>query len=123
MKPGGAAGIQTITIADRFFETYANSTDFIKRYVFPGGMLPSVKALKAEVARAGLSWQGASAFGLDYAATLAEWHRRFLAAWDEIGAMGFDNRFKKLWEFYLSYCEAGFRAATTDVMQIRLARG
>jgi cyclopropane-fatty-acyl-phospholipid synthase len=123
MKPGGAAGIQTITIADRFFETYANSTDFIKRYVFPGGMLPSVKVLKAEVARAGLSWQGASAFGLDYAATLAEWHRRFLAAWDEIGAMGFDNRFKKLWEFYLSYCEAGFRAATTDVMQIRLARG
>lgn len=123
LKPGGAAGIQTITIADRFFETYSNSTDFIKRYVFPGGMLPSVKALKKEVDQAGLSWQGASAFGLDYAATLAEWHRRFLAAWDEIGAMGFDERFKKLWEFYLSYCEAGFRAATTDVMQIRLARG
>lgn len=122
LKPGGAAGIQTITIADRFFDTYSHSSDFIKRYVFPGGMLPSVGALKKEVSRAGLAWQGAAAFGQDYAATLAEWRRRFLAAWDEIVAMGFDDRFKKLWQFYLSYCEAGFKAATTDVMQIRLAR-
>ncbi len=122
LKPGGAAGIQTITIADRFFETYSNSTDFIKRYVFPGGMLPSPGALMKEVERAGLAWQGAAAFGEDYALTLSEWRRRFLAAWDEIVAMGFDERFKKLWQFYLSYCEAGFRAATTDVMQIRLTR-
>ena len=123
LKPGGAAGIQTITIADRFFEHYSHSTDFIKRYVFPGGMLPSVSALKSEVSRAGLLWQGAAAFGDDYAATLAEWRRRFLGAWDEIVALGFDDKFKKLWQFYLSYCEAGFKAATTDVMQIRLARG
>jgi cyclopropane-fatty-acyl-phospholipid synthase len=122
LKPGGAAGIQTITIADRFFDTYSHSTDFIKRYVFPGGMLPSERALKNEVSRAGLSWQDTSAFGQDYAATLAEWRRRFLAAWDEIVALGFDDKFKKLWQFYLSYCEAGFRAATTDVIQIRLAR-
>ncbi len=122
LKPGGAAGIQTITIADRYFDTYSRSTDFIKRYVFPGGMLPSVGALKNEVSRAGLTWQDAAAFGQDYAATLAEWRRRFLAAWDEIVAMGFDDKFKKLWQFYLSYCEAGFRAATTDVMQIRLAK-
>jgi len=122
LKPGGLAGIQTITIADRFFETYSRSTDFIKRYVFPGGMLPSERALVEETKRAGLIWQGATAFGQDYAATLAEWRRRFLAAWDEIVAMGFDEKFKKLWQFYLSYCEAGFKAATTDVMQIRLAR-
>ncbi|MFZ5616191.1 MAG: class I SAM-dependent methyltransferase [Pseudomonadota bacterium] len=122
LKPGGVAGIQTITIANRFFDTYSRSTDFIKRYVFPGGMLPSPDALKSEVARAGLLWQDAAAFGQDYAMTLAEWRRRFLAAWDEIVAMGFDEKFKKLWQFYLSYCEAGFKAATTDVMQIRLAR-
>lgn len=122
LKPGGVAGIQTITIADRFFDTYSRSTDFIKRYVFPGGMLPSPDALRREVARAGLLWQDAAAFGQDYAMTLAEWRRRFLAAWDEIVAMGFDEKFKKLWQFYLSYCEAGFKAATTDVMQIRLAR-
>lgn len=122
LKPGGVAGIQTITIADRFFDTYSRSTDFIKRYVFPGGMLPSPGALRREVARAGLLWQDTAAFGQDYATTLAEWRRRFLAAWDEILAMGFDEKFKKLWQFYLSYCEAGFKAATTDVMQIRLAR-
>ena len=122
LKPGGAAGIQTITIADRFFDKYSRSTDFIKRYVFPGGMLPSERALKSEVAGAGLCWQDAAAFGQDYAATLAEWRRRFLAAWDDIVALGFDDKFKKLWQFYLSYCEAGFKAATTDVMQIRLAR-
>lgn len=122
LKPDGVAGIQTITIADRFFETYAHSTDFIKRYIFPGGMLPSPSALREEVLRAGLDWQGAASFGQDYALTLAEWRRRFVAAWDDILAMGFDERFRKLWQFYLSYCEAGFKAATTDVMQIRLAR-
>ncbi len=123
LEPGGVAGVQTITIADRYFDTYSRSTDFIKRYVFPGGMLPSRDALMRETSRAGLLWQGAAAFGQDYAATLAEWRRRFLAAWDDIVALGFDDKFKKLWQFYLSYCEAGFKAATTDVMQIRLARG
>ena len=122
LKPGGVAGIQTITIADRFFRTYSHSSDFIKRYVFPGGMLPSPEALRLETERAGLLWQGAAAFGQDYARTLAEWRRRFFVAWDDIVALGFDERFKKLWQFYLSYCEAGFKAATTDVMQIRLAR-
>ena len=122
LKPGGAAGIQTITIADRFFSTYSRSSDFIKRYVFPGGMLASPDVLKRETLRAGLVWQGASAFGQDYARTLAEWRSRFFAAWDDIVQMGFDERFRKLWQFYLSYCEAGFKAATTDVMQIRLAR-
>ncbi len=122
LRPGGVAALQIITIADRFFGPYSRSTDFIQRYVFPGGMLPSPYVLQQEVERAGLCWQGAAAFGQDYARTLAEWRRRFLAAWEEIVALGFDEKFKKLWQFYLSYCEAGFKAATTDVMQIRLAR-
>jgi cyclopropane-fatty-acyl-phospholipid synthase len=122
LKPGGAAGLQIITIADRFFDAYSRGSDFIQQYVFPGGMLPSPSILKAEIERAGLRWNGAAEFGQDYAQTLAEWHRRFLASWNDIIAMGFDERFKKLWRFYLSYCEAGFRARTTDVMQVTLAR-
>ena len=122
LKPGGAAGLQIITIADRFFDAYSRGSDFIQQYVFPGGMLPSPSILKREVERAGLGWKGASAFGQDYARTLAEWHERFLSSWSDIIAMGFDERFKKLWRFYLSYCEAGFRARTTDVMQVTLAR-
>jgi cyclopropane-fatty-acyl-phospholipid synthase len=122
LKPGGAAGLQIITIADRFFDAYSRGSDFIQQYVFPGGMLPSPTILKREIERAGLGWRGASAFGQDYARTLAEWHQRFLASWNDIIAMGFDDRFKKLWRFYLSYCEAGFRARTTDVMQVTLAR-
>ncbi|GAB4520038.1 MAG: cyclopropane-fatty-acyl-phospholipid synthase family protein [Amphiplicatus sp.] len=122
LRPGGVAGLQIITIADRFFDTYQRSTDFIQRYVFPGGMLPSVSALKEQAARAGLAWRDAVSFGEDYARTLADWRRRFLAAWDDIRPLGFDDRFKKLWRFYLSYCEAGFRAATTNVHQIALTR-
>ncbi len=122
LKPGGVAGLQIITIADRFFEHYLRSPDFIQRYVFPGGMLPSPGALRRQVANAGLIWRDASEFGEDYARTLGEWRRRFLGAWDDIAAMGFDDRFKKLWRYYLSYCEAGFRARTTDVMQLAISR-
>jgi cyclopropane-fatty-acyl-phospholipid synthase len=122
LKPGGAAGLQVITIADRFFDAYRRSTDFIQRYVFPGGMLPSPSILRDQVERAGLVWREAGAYGQHYARTLSEWHKRFLATWDDIERMGFDERFKKLWRFYLGYCEAGFRAGTTDVMQVVAAR-
>lgn len=122
LKPGGVAGLQIITIADRFFEEYRRSTDFIQRYVFPGGMLPSPSALRAQVEKAGLVWREATAYGRHYARTLNEWHQRFLRAWDKIEPLGFDQRFKKLWRFYLGYCEAGFRAGTTDVYQIAAAR-
>ncbi len=122
LKPGGAAGLQIITIADRFFDAYSRGSDFIQQYVFPGGMLPSPAILDREIARAGLLRRGDAAFGLDYARTLAEWRRRFLASWNDILAMGFDERFKKLWQFYLSYCEAGFRARTTDVIQVCLVK-
>jgi len=122
LKPGGLAGLQIITIADRFFDAYSKSTDFIQRYVFPGGMLPSPAILQREIESAGLLIRSSQSFGADYAETLIEWRRRFLAAWDEVRAMGFDERFAKLWRFYLSYCEAGFRAGTTDVVQIAIQR-
>lgn len=122
LKPGGVAGLQIITIADRFFDHYIKSTDFIQRYVFPGGELPSPKVLDDLIAKAGLSLRSVSEFGDDYARTLRDWHDRFLARWDEIRPLGFDERFKKLWEFYLSYCEAGFKAGTTNVRQVAAAR-
>lgn len=122
LKPGGRAGLQIITIEDRLFEKYRRRADFIQRYVFPGGMLASIERLKQETASAGLAWRKAEAFGQSYAETLAEWARRFTAKWGDIRAMGFDERFKQLWLFYLGYCEAGFRTGRTDVVQLELAK-
>ena len=122
LRSGGVAGLQIITIDDRFFDAYSKSIDFIQRYVFPGGMLPSSQRLKREFERAGLTLQTEASFGADYAATLQEWRRRFSSAWQDIRPLGFDERFGKLWRFYLSYCEAGFRAGTTDVSQFAIQR-
>ena len=122
LAPGGRAALQIITIADRFFESYRGGVDFIQRYIFPGGMLPSDAALKAQIARAGLAVDSQGFFGLDYAETLAEWNRRFQRTWPEIQGLGFDARFKRMWEFYLAYCEAGFRAGSIDVTQVALVR-
>lgn len=122
LKPGGRAGLQIITIKAELFEKYRKRADFIQRYVFPGGMLASVERLKEETANVGLVWRQAEAFGQSYADTLAEWARRFKAKWSDIRAMGFDERFKQLWLFYLSYCEAGFRTGRTDVVQLELAK-
>jgi len=120
---GGRAGLQIITIRDEFFAGYRRRADFIQKYIFPGGMLPSERRLKEETEKAGLSWRGISRFGLNYADTLAEWGRRFEGAWDDIRRLGFDERFRRLWKFYLSYCEAGFRTERTNVVQLSLARG
>jgi len=122
LKPGGRAALQIITIKDDLFETYRRRADFIQRYVFPGGMLASVERLRQETAKAGLAWRGVEAFGQSYAETLAEWARRFKSRWAEISAMGFDERFRQLWLFYLSYCEAGFRTGRTDVVQVELTK-
>jgi cyclopropane-fatty-acyl-phospholipid synthase len=122
LKPGGRAALQIITIKHDLFEAYRKRADFIQRYVFPGGMLASVERLKEETAKAGLAWRKADAFGQSYAVTLAEWSRRFEAKWHDIRALGFDERFKQLWLFYLSYCEAGFRTGRTDVVQLELAK-
>ena len=122
LKPGGRAGLQITTIKEELFATYRKRADFIQRYVFPGGMLASVNRLKEETAKVGLIWGQADAFGQSYADTLAEWAKRFKAKWSDISAMGFDERFKQLWLFYLSYCEAGFRTGRTDVLQLELAK-
>ncbi|MDP1628174.1 cyclopropane-fatty-acyl-phospholipid synthase family protein [Parvibaculum sp.] len=122
LKPGGKAGLQIITIADRSFAAYRKRADFIQRYIFPGGMLPSPSVLRQQVARAGLTWVGNRDFGLDYAETLNQWRSRFRAAWPDIQRQGFDERFRRMWEYYLSYCEAGFRAGNIDVTQVTLAR-
>ncbi|GAB4576851.1 MAG: cyclopropane-fatty-acyl-phospholipid synthase family protein [Roseibium sp.] len=118
LKPGGKAGLQIITIQDRMFEDYRRGTDFIQRYIFPGGMLPPPGRL-AEIGRSlGLDLADQKIFGQDYARTLAEWRERFRQAWPQISPLGFDERFKRLWEFYLHYCEAGFRSGNIDVRQM-----
>ncbi len=122
LAPSGLAGLQVITIADRHYEAYRRSADFIQRHVFPGGMLPSPSALGAQIARAGLCEIAPFTFGRHYARTLAGWQQRFQASWPLIQGQGFDQRFKRLWEYYLAYCEAGFRVGYTDVRQVTLAR-
>lgn len=122
LKPGGLAALQIITIRDEFFEDYRKRADFIQRYIFPGGMLISEARLRQETAAAGLGWQGLSRFGQDYADTLAEWSKRFEGAWSEIRELGFDERFRRLWRFYLGYCEAGFRTERTNVIHLGLSK-
>ncbi len=122
LKPGGLAGLQIITIQDRFFEAYRRSPDFIQRYIFPGGMLPSPQILHDLGSRFDLSLIGEHVFAHDYARTLAEWRRRFQQAWPDIRKLGFDDRFKRTWDYYLHYCEAGFRAENIDVRQLAFAR-
>jgi cyclopropane-fatty-acyl-phospholipid synthase len=122
LSPGGRAGLQIITIRDELFARYRGHTDFIQRYVFPGGMLPSEARLRQETQAAGLAWTDVNRFGQNYADTLAEWATRFEAAWDDIKGQGFDERFRRLWRFYLSYCEAGFRTERTNVIQLGLSR-
>ncbi len=122
LKPGGIAGLQIITIDEGSFEAYRKSVDFIQRYIFPGGMLPSPTALKEQISKAGLAWKDNIEFGLDYAETLARWRVRFLDAWPEIRSLGFDDRFRRMWEYYLAYSEAGFRSGNIDVTQLTLRR-
>ncbi len=122
LSPGGRAGLQIITIRDELFDRYRRHADFIQKYIFPGGMLPSETRLRQETDRAGLIWQAAPRYGQDYADTLAEWTRRFEAAWDDIRRLGFDERFRKMWRYYLSYCEAGFRTERTNVIQLSLSK-
>ncbi len=122
LSPGGRAGLQIITIRDELFAEYRSRADFIQKYIFPGGLLPSEKRLRQETDRAGLEWGNIVRFGQNYADTLAEWAGRFEGAWDDIKSLGFDERFRRLWRFYLSYCEAGFRTERTNVVQLSLAK-
>ncbi|MDB5446517.1 MAG: Cyclopropane-fatty-acyl-phospholipid synthase [Phenylobacterium sp.] len=125
LKPGGRAGLQVITIRDDLFEDYQRRPDFIQLEIFPGGMLPTQGRLAREAGRAGLSVSpdGWARFGQDYARTLAAWREGFDAAWPQIAELGFDARFRRLWRYYLAYCEAGFRSGRTEVVQVALQRG
>jgi cyclopropane-fatty-acyl-phospholipid synthase len=123
LKPGGRAAIQYIAIRDELFEAYAASADFIQTYVFPGGMLVSETAFKRLAAERGLDWRDQVSFGADYAQTLQIWRERFDGAVAEKRLPdGFDDRFVRLWRFYLMYCEGGFRGGGIDVCQVTLVK-
>jgi cyclopropane-fatty-acyl-phospholipid synthase len=122
LKPGGVAALQIITVEDRRFEDYRGQVDFIQMYIFPGGMLPSPSILKREAARQGLGFETARTFALSYAETLRRWREMFDARWETIQPLGFDERFKRMWDYYLASCEGGFRAGNIDVGQFRLTR-
>ncbi len=122
LKPGGVAALQIITIADEIFNSYRRKVDFIQRYVFPGGMVPSLAALRRQAKNAGLEWRADSGFGAHYALTLAQWRHRFEAVWPELRQLGFDERFRRMWNYYLAYCEVGFSLGRIDLKQVALAR-
>jgi cyclopropane-fatty-acyl-phospholipid synthase len=121
MKPDGKAVIQTITINDTDFSRYQKSGDFIRSFIFPGGMLPSPSRFRQEAKKAGLHVHGEFFFGQDYARTLVEWLKTFDQKADEVRALGFDDGFIRLWRFYLGACAGGFKAGRTDVMQVELS--
>lgn len=115
LKPGGRAVLQIISIEENRFDTYRRKADFIQKYVFPGGFLPSDSALEKAVGQAGLKLTETELFGQSYALTLSEWRQRFHARWQTISLLGFDDRFRRLWDYYLCYCEAGFAEGTINV--------
>jgi cyclopropane-fatty-acyl-phospholipid synthase len=121
LAPQGRAAIQTITIDDAFFDRYRKGTDFIQRYIFPGGMLASPSRFQALAEQAGLKVVERFSFGQDYARTLASWRQAFMGKLEQVRAQGFDERFIRMWEFYLAYCEAAFRHENTQVFQYLLA--
>ena len=122
LKPGAAATLQVITVQDRRWEVYRRGVDFIQKYIFPGGMLPSRGALLDEVGRAGLGVRHSVEFGQSYSETLRRWHDTFTDRWDEIATLGFDDRFRRMWAFYLTSCAATFRSGNCDVTQITVTR-
>ncbi len=122
LKPGAQATIQVITVPDKLYPTYRKTTDFIQKYIFPGGMLPSPSVLAKQIAQADLRQVGALTFGESYSETLRRWHVAFNAAWAEIAPLGFDERFRRMWTFYLTSCAAAFRTGTADVAQVTMLR-
>ncbi len=122
LKPGGTAAVQVITIKDDLFQHYRQSTDFIQRYIFPGGMLPSPEILVQLGSQHALHLSKDYIFGHDYARTLTEWRENFHIKWPEISTKGFDEHFKRMWEFYMHYCEAGFRSENIDVRQMAFTK-
>ncbi len=122
LKSGAKAALQIITIDDQLFPRYRKRADFIQRYIFPGGMLPSELALREQVLDAGLRIEDAHYFGRDYAKTLRLWAKAFEEKWGQIEPLGFDERFRRMWRFYLSYCEAGFDNGRINVGHFTLRK-
>ena len=122
LKPGALATLQIITIEDKRFEMYRKSVDFIQKYIFPGGMLPSPSVLRQEVQKAGLQVKGSIEFGESYSQTLRRWHEVFNDRWDAIKPLGFDDSFQRMWNFYLCSCAAAFHSGNCDVTQITIKR-
>ena len=122
LKPGARATLQIITISEKRFEAYRKGVDFIQKYIFPGGMLPSVEALSNQIGKAGMTCLQSIEFGESYSQTLRRWHDRFNNKWDQISNMGFDDRFKRMWNFYLTSCAATFQSGNCDVTQITIKK-
>ena len=121
LNVNGSAAIQGITIRDDLFERYRSSEDFIQKYIFPGGFLPSLGFMKSLIKKNNLNLLKVNSYPDDYAKTLATWRENFLKVWSNIAPLGFDETFKRMWEFYLSYCEAGFKSKNIDLIQFSMS--
>ncbi|MEP3638653.1 MAG: cyclopropane-fatty-acyl-phospholipid synthase family protein [Paracoccaceae bacterium] len=122
LKPGKNATLQIITVQHRRWDVYKRGVDFIQKYIFPGGMLPSPVVLREQIAKAGLRVERSIEFGPSYNISLRRWHETFNEKWDQIAALGFDDRFRRMWNFYLTSCAATFESANCDVTQITIKR-
>lgn len=122
LKPGKTATFQIITVAHRRWKVYKRGVDFIQKYIFPGGMLPSPVILREQIEKAGLGVEKSIEFGKSYDITLRRWHETFNDKWEQIAAMGFDERFKRMWNFYLTSCAATFDSGNCDVTQITVRK-
>jgi cyclopropane-fatty-acyl-phospholipid synthase len=122
LKPGAQATLQIITVRNDRFDVYRKSVDFIQKYIFPGGMLPSPVVLAQQVEKAGLNVVKSIEFGESYSQTLRRWHDTFNDKWDQVVAMGFDDRFRRMWNFYLTSCAATFHYGNCDVTQITISK-
>jgi cyclopropane-fatty-acyl-phospholipid synthase len=122
LKPGAVAALQIITVQDARWQVYKRGVDFIQKYIFPGGMLPCPSVLRQQVEAAGLQFSGSHEFGESYSQTLRRWHETFNERWDDVAAQGFDDRFRRMWNFYLTSCAASFHSGNTDVTQISVTR-
>jgi len=121
LKPGGTGAIQAIIIKDELYDQYRKSEDFIQKYIFPGGFLPSLQSIKDHTKNNGLQLKEYNSYGIHYSNTLKKWRENFINSWSDISKQGFDQSFKKIWDFYFSYCEAGFKSKNIDLIQFSLA--
>ena len=118
--PGGRAAIQAIVIKDELYKRYKSKEDFIQKYIFPGGFLPSFRSLNKSSNKSGLKIDVYHSYGSHYSNTLQKWRESFLNSWDTISRQGFNSSFKKMWDFYFSYCDAGFKSKNIDLIQFSL---